>query len=73
MPESAQEARFLCDAAVLEEGGDAVTFEVLEHGSRAPAFALRYDIKVEARVTAKENIAFNIPRELRTIEAAVAR
>jgi 4-hydroxy-3-methylbut-2-enyl diphosphate reductase len=37
------------------------------------AFALRYDIKVEARVTAKENIAFNIPRELRTIEAAVAR
>jgi 4-hydroxy-3-methylbut-2-enyl diphosphate reductase len=37
------------------------------------AFAQRYDIKVEARVTAKENIAFNIPRELRTIEAAVAR
>jgi 4-hydroxy-3-methylbut-2-enyl diphosphate reductase len=37
------------------------------------AFAQRYDIKVEARVTAKENIAFNIPRELRTIEAAVIR
>jgi len=37
------------------------------------AFAVRYDIKVEARVTARENIAFNIPRELRTIEAAVAR
>ena len=37
------------------------------------AFAQRYDIKVEARVTAKENIAFNIPRELRTIEAAAAR
>ena len=37
------------------------------------AFAQRYDIKVEARVTAKENIAFNIPRELRAIEAAVAR
>ncbi|HEY8577824.1 MAG TPA: 4-hydroxy-3-methylbut-2-enyl diphosphate reductase [Devosia sp.] len=37
------------------------------------AFAQRYDIKVEARVTARENIAFNIPRELRTIEAAVAR
>jgi 4-hydroxy-3-methylbut-2-enyl diphosphate reductase len=37
------------------------------------AFAQRYDIKVEARVTAKENIAFNIPRELRTIEAAIAR
>jgi 4-hydroxy-3-methylbut-2-enyl diphosphate reductase len=37
------------------------------------AFAQRFDIKVEARVTAKENIAFNIPRELRTIEAAVSR
>jgi 4-hydroxy-3-methylbut-2-enyl diphosphate reductase len=37
------------------------------------AFAQRYDIKVEARVTAKENIAFNIPRELRAIEAAVIR
>ena len=37
------------------------------------AFAQRYDIKVEARVTAKENIAFNIPRELRAIEAAVAQ
>jgi 4-hydroxy-3-methylbut-2-en-1-yl diphosphate reductase len=37
------------------------------------AFAQRYDIKVEARVTAKENIAFNIPRELRAIEAAVTQ
>jgi 4-hydroxy-3-methylbut-2-enyl diphosphate reductase len=37
------------------------------------AFAQRFAIKVEARVTAKENIAFNIPRELRTIEAAVSR
>jgi 4-hydroxy-3-methylbut-2-enyl diphosphate reductase len=35
------------------------------------AFAKRYDIKVEARVSAVETIAFNIPRELRTIEAAV--
>ncbi|MDB5473777.1 MAG: ispH [Devosia sp.] len=37
------------------------------------AFAQRFDIKVEARVTARENIAFNIPRELRTIEAAVSQ
>ncbi|MCS6758766.1 MAG: 4-hydroxy-3-methylbut-2-enyl diphosphate reductase [Candidatus Devosia euplotis] len=36
------------------------------------AFAQRYDIKVEARATAKENIAFNIPRELRAIETAIA-
>ena len=37
------------------------------------AFAQRYEIKVEARVTAKENIAFNIPRELRAIETAVGQ
>jgi 4-hydroxy-3-methylbut-2-enyl diphosphate reductase len=37
------------------------------------AFAQRFDIKVEARVSAIENIAFNIPRELRTIETAVGR
>jgi 4-hydroxy-3-methylbut-2-enyl diphosphate reductase len=36
------------------------------------AFAQRYEIKVQARVTARENIAFNIPRELRAIETAVA-
>jgi 4-hydroxy-3-methylbut-2-enyl diphosphate reductase len=29
------------------------------------AFAQRYEIKVAARVTARENIAFNLPRELR--------
>jgi 4-hydroxy-3-methylbut-2-enyl diphosphate reductase len=34
------------------------------------AFAQRYAIKVEARVTARENIAFNVPRELRTDPAA---
>ena len=46
---------------------EALVDEVIE------AFAQRYDIKVEARVTALENIAFNIPRELRTLETAVAR
>lgn len=60
MPESAQEARFLCDAAVLEEGGDAVTFEVLEHGSRAPAFAVRYDNVVVAYL----NRCAHVPSEL---------
>jgi 4-hydroxy-3-methylbut-2-en-1-yl diphosphate reductase len=29
------------------------------------AFAQRFDIRVEARTTARENIAFNVPRELR--------
>lgn len=34
------------------------------------AFAQRYDIKVEARMAARETIAFNIPRELRTVASA---
>lgn len=34
------------------------------------AFAQRYDIAVEARVTARENIAFNVPRQLRTVAVA---
>ncbi|QQR38115.1 4-hydroxy-3-methylbut-2-enyl diphosphate reductase [Devosia rhizoryzae] len=37
------------------------------------AFALRYDVRVETKVTAEENIAFNIPRVLRTMEVAVGR
>jgi 4-hydroxy-3-methylbut-2-enyl diphosphate reductase len=34
------------------------------------AFAQRYNIKVEARMAARETIAFNIPRELRTVASA---
>jgi 4-hydroxy-3-methylbut-2-enyl diphosphate reductase len=34
------------------------------------AFAERYDIKVESRVTARETIAFNVPREVRPAPAA---
>jgi 4-hydroxy-3-methylbut-2-enyl diphosphate reductase len=37
------------------------------------AFAGRYDIKVGTKVTARENIAFNVPRVLRDMEAAVGR
>ena len=36
------------------------------------AFAQRYEIKVESRVTARENIAFNVPRELRPVAVEVA-
>jgi len=36
------------------------------------AFAQRYEITVESRVTARENIAFNVPRELRTVAVEVA-
>jgi 4-hydroxy-3-methylbut-2-en-1-yl diphosphate reductase len=37
------------------------------------AFAARYDVKVETKTTAEENIAFNIPRILRNLEAASGR
>lgn len=43
MPELTLEPQFLCDAHALQECGDAVTFDVLEWGAPAPAFALRYD------------------------------
>jgi 4-hydroxy-3-methylbut-2-en-1-yl diphosphate reductase len=33
------------------------------------AFAQRYEISVEARVTARENITFNVPRQLRMVPA----
>jgi 4-hydroxy-3-methylbut-2-enyl diphosphate reductase len=34
------------------------------------AFAARYDVAVETKTTAEENIAFNIPRVLRNLEVA---
>ncbi|MEQ9638062.1 MAG: 4-hydroxy-3-methylbut-2-enyl diphosphate reductase [Devosia marina] len=37
------------------------------------AFAARYEVKVETKTTAEENIAFNIPRVLRNLEAASGR
>jgi len=37
------------------------------------AFAERYEVKVESKTTAEENIAFNIPRVLRNLEAASGR
>ena len=36
-------------------------------------FAARYDVTVETKTTAEENIAFNIPRVLRNLEAAAGR
>jgi 4-hydroxy-3-methylbut-2-enyl diphosphate reductase len=34
------------------------------------AFAARYDVAVETKTTAEENIAFNIPKVLRNLEVA---
>lgn len=43
MPDLNLEPQLLCDSEALQECGDAVTFEVLEWGQTAPAFALRHD------------------------------
>jgi nitrite reductase/ring-hydroxylating ferredoxin subunit len=43
MPELTLEPQLLCDSAALQECGDAITFEVLEEGRVAPAFAVRFD------------------------------
>jgi 4-hydroxy-3-methylbut-2-enyl diphosphate reductase len=37
------------------------------------AFAARYEVKVETKTTAEENIAFNIPKVLRNLEVASGR
>lgn len=37
------------------------------------AFAARYDVTVETKTTAEENIAFNIPKVLRTMEVSSGR
>lgn len=37
------------------------------------AFAARYDVTVETKTTAEENIAFNIPKVLRNLEVASGR
>ncbi|MBH1987413.1 MAG: Rieske 2Fe-2S domain-containing protein [Burkholderiales bacterium] len=43
MPERHLEPQALCASSELQEGGDAVTFEVMEFGRPAPAFAVRFD------------------------------
>jgi nitrite reductase/ring-hydroxylating ferredoxin subunit len=43
MPELDLAPQFLCDSMALQECGDAVTFDVLEWGRPAPAFAVRFD------------------------------
>jgi nitrite reductase/ring-hydroxylating ferredoxin subunit len=54
------EPQHLCDSSALEECGDAVTFEVLDQGQSAPAFAVRYDNVVVAYL----NRCAHIPAEM---------
>jgi nitrite reductase/ring-hydroxylating ferredoxin subunit len=60
MPELTLSPQYLCDAAALQERGDAVLFEVLEWGRPVPAFALRY----EQQVVAYLNRCAHVPAEM---------
>lgn len=61
MPEAHHfEPQYLCASSELQECGDAVTFEVLEHGRSAPAFAVRYDQQAVAYL----NRCAHIPTEM---------
>lgn len=42
MPEPTSEPQHLCATSDLSERGQAVLFEVLDHGESVPAFAVRY-------------------------------
>jgi len=50
----------LCEADALKERGDAVTFDVLEFGRKAQAFALRFDGVAVAYV----NRCAHVPAEM---------
>jgi nitrite reductase/ring-hydroxylating ferredoxin subunit len=60
MPDPNLAPQYLCDAASLEECGDAVIFEVMEWGRSAPAFAVRFDNAAVAYL----NRCAHIPSEL---------
>lgn len=52
--------QYLCDSGALEECGDAVTFDVVEWGRSAPAFAVRFDNVAVAYL----NRCAHVPSEL---------
>ena len=60
MPELNLAPQYLCESGELEECGDAVTFEVLEAGRSAPAFAVRFDNVAVAYL----NRCAHVPSEL---------
>ena len=60
MPELNLEPQWLCASSALAECEGSVTFEVLEHGQVAPAFAVRFDNQAVAYL----NRCAHIPSEL---------
>ncbi|MCR5867005.1 Rieske 2Fe-2S domain-containing protein [Aquincola sp. J276] len=64
MPENAatppNEAQLLCDAAELQERGQARVFDLLLHGAPARGFAMRFD----GRVVGYVNRCVHVPTEM---------
>lgn len=60
MPELNLQAQYLCESTELRECEGSVTFEVLEFGRPASAFALRFD----NRAVAYLNRCAHVPAEL---------
>lgn len=60
MPELNTAPQWLCESAALRECDGSVTFEVLEHGELAPAFAVRFDQVAQAYL----NRCAHIPSEM---------
>jgi nitrite reductase/ring-hydroxylating ferredoxin subunit len=60
MPEAARLPQLLCASDDLAERGQAVCFELLEQGSRTPAFVLRYEGTVHAYL----NRCAHVPAEM---------
>ena len=60
MPEPTRQALALCASSDLQEGGDAVTFDVIEFGRQVQAFALRFDTVAVAYL----NRCAHVPAEM---------
>lgn len=60
MPELNREPQYLCESSDLKECEGSVTFEVLEFGRTAPAFAVRFDNQALAYL----NRCAHVPAEL---------
>ena len=60
MPELNLMPQWLCESSALQEATGSVTFEVMEHGRSAPAFAVRFDNQAVAYL----NRCAHVPAEL---------
>lgn len=56
----AADARLICDAAALHDGGVGVRFEIEYGGERAPAFAVRHEGRVYGYLNRCAHVAMEL-------------